>query len=418
MSTAARLSAEPSEGSAPPAKLSAQPGAPTHVCGRGVEQVGRLRTRVSLLPVSLVVAISGLGLGCAGQSAPLGTPTAETPPAPASAAEGPTPPRLRLPEVAQPKRQAVRLRLVPTEEAFTGSTEIDLELRAATDVIWMHAAGLTVSEAELITEGQPTPLRAHSADEYLGLIAAQPIPQGAHRVRLTFSGKLPAREGSGAYRQEENGDWYIFTQFEPLDARRAFPCFDEPSYKIPYQMTLEVRAGDKAFANTPQVSETPTGDMKTVMFSESQPLPSYLVAFAVGPFETLDVGRVGRRSTAVRIIVPKGKTAEAAYAVKTTGEVLTRLESYFDIAYPYEKLDHIAVPQKGGAMENPGPSAATSASPPTSWGTSGSATSSPWPGGTTCGSTRPSPPGSRARWSRAGTPSGRARSSACRAAAR
>ncbi len=296
-----------------------------------------------------------VALGCAGQSAPLGEPTAEPPPAPASTTTaGPTPPGLRLPEVALPRRQAVRLRLVPTEEAFGGSTEIDLEVRAQTDTIWLHAAGLTISKAELIAEGRPQALRPHVSDEYLALSADRPIAPGSYQLSLTFSGKLPARESSGPYRQDENGDWYIFTQFEATDARRAFPCFDEPSFKIPYQVTLEVPTKLRAFANTPQVSETPNGDMKTLMFAASKPLPSYLVAFAVGPFEVVDAGNFGRRGTKIRIIVPRGKTPEAAYAVKTTGEILTRMESYFDIAYPYEKLDHIAVPQKGGAMENVG----------------------------------------------------------------
>jgi cytosol alanyl aminopeptidase len=294
-----------------------------------------------------------VALACAGQSAPL-VPASEAPPAPA-ATEGPAPPGLRLPENVLPRRQAVRLRLVPTDEAFSGSTEVDVDVRAATDVIWMHAAGLNITQAELIADGQPIALRPHvTPEEFLSLTAPRSIAQGSYRLILTFTGKLPAREASGPYRQDEDGDWYIFTQFEATDARRAFPCFDEPSFKIPWQVTLEVPATLQAFANTPQISETPSGDMKTVMFVATKPLPSYLVAFAVGPFEVIDAGRFGRRGTRIRIIVPRGKSAEAAFAVKSTGDILNRMEGYFNIPYPYEKLDHIAVPQKGGAMENVG----------------------------------------------------------------
>ncbi|HXU82465.1 MAG TPA: M1 family aminopeptidase, partial [Polyangia bacterium] len=126
-------------------------------------------------------------------------------------------------------------------------------------------------------------------------------------------------------------------------------------FKIPWQLTLDVPDKALAFANTPQAAERALGaGTKRVTFAQTRPLPSYLVAFAVGPFEIVDAGKAGRKPTPVRIIVPKGKTEEAAYAVKTTGEVVKRLEDYFDIPYPYEKLDHIAVPQKGGAMENPG----------------------------------------------------------------
>jgi cytosol alanyl aminopeptidase len=295
-----------------------------------------------------------LVLGCAGQSTPIVAPFAETPPARALPGGRPTLPGLRLPEVARPHRQAVKLRLIPTQEAFSGTTEIDLELRGATDVIWLHAAGLEITKAELETNLQTQTLSPSVADEFLGLVADRPVGPGRFKLRLAFNGQLPGRENSGAYRQEENGDWYVFTQFEATDARRAFPCFDEPSFKIPWQLTLEVRSSDLAFANTPQVSQSAQGEMKTLVFAESKPLPSYLVAYAVGPFEVVDAGKAGRKPTPIRIIVPRGKTPEAGYAVKTTGEVLTRLENYFDIPYPYEKLDHIAVPQKGGAMENPG----------------------------------------------------------------
>ena len=265
-----------------------------------------------------------------------------------------TPPQLRLPTTTRPRRQAVTLRLAPTQEEFSGATEIAVELRAPTRVIWLHAAQLEIHSAELLGAPSGTVLVVKPVGEFLGLAADRELPAGSFTIRLTFSGKLPTRDARGAYRQQENADWYVFTQFEATDARRAFPCFDEPSFKIPWQLTLEVPSKDSAFANTPQLSETAVGASKRVVFAESKPLPSYLVAFAVGPFEVVDAGKAGRKPTQVRIIVPRGKTAEVDYAAKTTGEILARLENYFDIPYPYEKLDHIAVPQKGGAMENPG----------------------------------------------------------------
>ncbi len=292
-------------------------------------------------------------LGCAGQTAPIASPSNETTGAQEPGA-GPLPPKLRLPEVALPRKQAVRLRLVPTQEAFSGSTDIELDLRASTEVIWLHAAGLTIGQAELVAGDQHIPLAAHQPDEFLGLTSQRPVGPGHFTLKIAFSGKLPARDDSGVYRQQEGSDWYVFTQFEATDARRAFPCFDEPSFKIPWQLTLDVPPSDLAFANTPQVSESRDGELKSVVFAETKPLPSYLVAFAVGPLEVVDAGKAGRKPTPIRIIVPRGKTGEAAYAARTTGEVLGRLEAYFDIPYPFEKLDHIAVPQKGGAMENPG----------------------------------------------------------------
>ena len=105
---------------------------------------------------------------------------------------------------------------------------------------------------------------------------------------------------------KEGDQWYVYSQFEPTDARRAFPCFDEPRFKVPWQLTLHVPKDDVALANSPELSETDEPDgMKAVKFKESKPLPSYLVALAVGTFDIVDAGKVGK--TPLRIITPRGK---------------------------------------------------------------------------------------------------------------
>ncbi|HWL85908.1 MAG TPA: M1 family aminopeptidase, partial [Polyangiaceae bacterium] len=119
-------------------------------------------------------------------------------------------------------------------------------------------------------------------------------------------------------------------------------------------LRLKTKKSDGAWSNTPAVSETVEGDYKVVQFAETKPLPAYVVAFGVGPFETVDAGVAGRNRTAVRIIVPRGRSAEAQFAKETTPQVLSRLEDYFGIPYPYEKLDILDVPAFPGAMENPG----------------------------------------------------------------
>jgi alanyl aminopeptidase len=248
------------------------------------------------------------------------------------------------------------MRMSPKEEAFTGHVDVDVDVVEPTDVVWLHAAdSITVRSAKLSGAVSAAPTVQRAEGDFLGLILDRALAPGRYRVSLDYEGKLPSREGRGAYRQEERGEHYIFTQFEATDARRAFPCFDEPGFKTPWQITLEVPKEHLAFANTPQASERPSADgWKTVTFAKSKPLPSYLVAFAVGPFEIVDAGVAGQNRVPVRIIVPKGRTAEATYAAETTGKLVDRLEKYFGIPYPYEKVDHIAVPQKRGAMENPG----------------------------------------------------------------
>ena len=325
-----------------------------------------MRTSLALFAVLLSTATS-----CAppAAEAPPATPGAVTPP-PAAAPEALTPPALRLPDTVRPAAYALTMRMNPAEEKIEGKVSIELTLAEETNVVWIHAGeNLTIRSAHLVGHGAslaararraakdaaPSTSKAQRAEDLVALVFDGVASPGRYQLELVYDGTLPSRDGRGAYRQEERGDFYIFTQFESTDARRAFPCFDEPGFKTPYRITLEVPRDQLAFANTPQVGEGPApGGWKTVMFAPSKPLPSYLVAFAVGPFEVVDAGEAGANKVPIRIIVPKGKANEAAYAAETTGQVLEELEKYFGIPYPYEKLDHIAVPMKGGAMENPG----------------------------------------------------------------
>jgi aminopeptidase N len=193
--------------------------------------------------------------------------------------------------------------------------------------------------------------------DFVGFQFAQPIPPGKATLAVAYKGVYEKTDTIGFFKQQDGGAWYVFSQMEPTDARRAFPCFDEPSYKTPWQLTLHVKKDHVALSNTPVASEAdePNG-MKAVTFRETAPLPSYLIAIGVGPFELVDAGTAGRRKTPLRIVAPKGRGAEAAYAVEVTGEILSRLETYFGIPYPYEKLDSLAIPQTVGfgAMENVG----------------------------------------------------------------
>src|SRR5262249_20930988 len=128
-----------------------------------------------------------------------------------------------------------------------------------------------------------------------------------------------------------------------------------PCFKVPWRLAVHVKREHTALSNTPVVSETDEpGGMKRVQFAQTRPLPSYLVALAVGPFEAVDLGKVGRKNTPVRIFTPKGRTNGGACAAQAIPPLLQRLEQYYDIPYPFEKLDHLAMPQFPEAMENAG----------------------------------------------------------------
>lgn len=157
------------------------------------------------------------------------------------------------------------------------------------------------------------------------------------------------------HRKKVADDWYVFTTFTPIDARRAFPCFDEPRFKTPWDMTIHVKRDQKAFANARAVREVDEADgMKAVHFAITEPLPSEVVAFAVGPFDVFEGAKAGH-GTPIRVIASKGHAAEGKAAAQATVDVLPRLEAYTGIGYPFGKLDHIALPEGAfGATENPG----------------------------------------------------------------
>jgi alanyl aminopeptidase len=275
----------------------------------------------------------------------------------ASAAD--QPPLLRLSEVQSvtPSNYQVDLTLDPLKDDFSGTIVIQLEIAKATQTIWLNQEKIVVKEA-LLTAGGKT-LKASvlpGGDDYLGFHFDAPIATGRATLKINYTGTVVTKNSSGIFRQPDNGNWYIFTQFEATDARAAFPCFDEPSYKTPWQLTLHIPTGDTAISNTGIANEKGTGVGKTMTFRQTKPLPSYLVAFAVGPFEYVDAGKAGKNQVPVRIVVPKGHAAEAKYAASVTAEIINKHEQYFGYPYPYDKADQVAIPDTAGfgAMENPG----------------------------------------------------------------
>src|ERR1017187_5978786 len=263
-------------------------------------------------------------------------------------------PKLRLGADIRPTRYAVDLTAVPAAATFSGVIDIDVVLAKPVSLVWLNANDLIVLQATVNSQpAVPEPAGGDSIP--LRLPAA--LPAGPARIHIVYQGKISANSSAGIFQGEDAGTPYLFTQFEALDARRTFPCFDQPDFKTPWQITLHIRQTDKAFSNTPQVSETvePNG-MKRVVFAETKPLPSYLVAFAIGPFDVVDAGNADRNHVPVRIITPRGKAGQAKYAAQVTATIVDRLEDYFGVPYPYEKLDEVAVPLTFGfgAMENAG----------------------------------------------------------------
>jgi cytosol alanyl aminopeptidase len=265
-------------------------------------------------------------------------------------------PDFRLPDIARPTRYQLDLTILPDQPTFQGTAVIGVDLKERTGVIWLNAKDLTISGIKVTAGGVSSAARWHTTDEMLAIQLAKAVGPGHVDFEIRYTGKLDEKSDVGAYRRKAGEDWYVFTSFTAIDARRAFPCFDEPAYKTPWDVVMHVKRDQVAVANALEVSSTDEpGGMKRVAFAPTQPLPAEVVAFAVGPFDVVDAGVAGQKKIPVRIITPRGRAAEAAAARTATPLMLERLEQYTGIPYPWDKLDHIAVlATPFGATENPG----------------------------------------------------------------
>jgi alanyl aminopeptidase len=262
-------------------------------------------------------------------------------------------PKLRLGESARPSHYAVDLTIVPDRDTFRGIVDITVEIQAPSPAIWLNATALQIQDASFRSDsGSQTAHVIPGGNDFTGLTFDRPV-SGRGVLHIAYEGKISRNSSAGLFQMKDGDQWYVYSQFEPTDARRAFPCFDEPSFKTPWQLTLHVPKDNVALGNTPSLSETnEPNNMKAVKFKESKPLPSYLIALAVGRFDVVDAGKVGK--TPLRIITPRGKAAEAKSAVETIPQLLKLLENYFGTPYPYEKLDSVCMPISNFAMENVG----------------------------------------------------------------
>jgi len=267
----------------------------------------------------------------------------------------------RLPYSVEPRRY--ELRLAPDLDAarFTGTVHIDAVAVEKVSEIVLNGAELTIDSAS-VSEGEGAAVRA-SADldedaERLILRLERPVGPGPLTVSIAFAGVLNNKL-RGFYRSTFiDGDGVTRTiatsQLEATDARRAFPCFDEPDRKAVFSVTLDVPTGLAAFSNGPPVSEELLADgRRRIRFADTIPMSSYLVAFVVGPFVATEP--VVASGTPIRVVHVPGKDGLARFALEVAEHALVFFSEWFGIPYPAEKLDLLAIPDFAiGAMENLG----------------------------------------------------------------
>ncbi|MBS0154533.1 MAG: M1 family metallopeptidase [Nitrospira sp.] len=264
----------------------------------------------------------------------------------------------RLPRHVIPTRYDLRLEPDLAAAVFTGQVTIALTVKQTTQTILLNAVDLAIESVTI--EGRQGQTLASSVElepqtQRAMLTFGEPIQPGECRLHLSFHGKLNDQL-RGFYRstyKNETGTVRTLaaTQFEATDARRAFPCWDEPDFKAVFATTLVVDPALTAISNTSVLSESIEGNKKVVRFADTITMSTYLVAFIVGRMEATKPVFVGKAP--LRLWTIPGKQALTPFGQDIAAASLRFFEDYYGIAYPGDKLDLLAIPDfASGAMEN------------------------------------------------------------------
>ena len=284
--------------------------------------------------------------------------------APVVAKSGDDVPSGKLPADAIPQHYALHFTVDPRTDRFSGDARIRVKLARPSDHVFLHAEHLDIAKATVsAANGKAMDAKpvTHADVGVLELDFGQTMPAGTIELALDYTAPFNAQL-EGLYKVKVGDDAYTITQMEPISARYAFPGFDEPRFKTPFDITLTVPTDEVAVANTLQTSEKNSADgkWKTLTFATTKPLPTYLVAFAVGPWDVVDAPPIpanGVRANPIplRGIAPRGKGKKLAWVLAETPAVVKFYEEYTAQPYPFDKLDLLGAPDfSAGAMENAG----------------------------------------------------------------
>lgn len=262
----------------------------------------------------------------------------------------------RLPSDPRPVRYSVHLDLDLDTWTFAGEVRIELRLDRERREIALHSRDLVVPRATARRgeEVVPASLAADETAQLLALRFAQPLAVGGWTLDCRFSGAIRS-DLKALYRSRQGEDRYAVAILFPAEARRVFPCFDEPTFKARFAVELTAPRGLAAIGNGRLVETREASDGRSLWrFAETPPLSTYLLTLAVGPFEPTEEVRT-RTGLPVRIWLPRGVTASGAYARDAHRAAVEWLEDYTAVPYPYDKVEGVGIPDfPAGAMENPG----------------------------------------------------------------
>ncbi len=259
----------------------------------------------------------------------------------------------RLPKNVVPL--AYTLSIVPDAQALTtaGVESVTLEFRSATATVMFNSLNQTLNDVRL--DGRPVrTVASNDAEQLTTVTLAAPARPGKHTLSFSFAGKMESQP-RGFYRQNyvrPGGaqEFLLSTKMESTDARRMFPCWDEPAFRATFQLTITVPSAWATIGNMPVATRVVQGEFATTIFRRTPRMPSYLIELTAGDFAVLSAFSGG---TQLGIWADKGREQEGATALENARQILADYNDYFGFAYPLPKLDSIAIPGGfGGAMEN------------------------------------------------------------------
>lgn len=275
----------------------------------------------------------------------------------------PNAPLGQLPDTIRPLRYRLDLTIRPDQPRYSGLASIYVEVKGLQRTVYLHGEELTVTSVTAEPARGPA-LKGTYAQVHDSGVARltfdQELTPGRHTIKIAFNATF-SPQPDALTSMPDSGDKYVWTQFEAISARRAFPSFDEPRFKTPFDIVITARNADVVVTNTPPVKEDDVGNgLKRITFQSTEPLPTYLVAVAVGPYDikegqAVPSSKLRVESIPLRGVTVAGKSDRTEYALRQTVPLVRYLEDYFATAFPYPKLDLIAPPNfMAGGMENAG----------------------------------------------------------------
>ena len=269
-------------------------------------------------------------------------------------------PKGKLPDTATPRAYRLDLTILPEADRFSGHDEIDVTLNRPSRSLYLHGRDLAVTNATAIVGGKAVPAKWTQVDTTgtARLDFPQELPVGSVTLKFDYSAPF-GDSASGLFHVKVADRWYSWTQFESIDARAAYPGFDEPGFKTPFTISVTTHPGFVAVSNAPETSVSKAaGGLEKHQFAVTRPLPTYLVAFDTGPFvhQTGMIPPDAERSTPMPYgaVATQAQKDKMAYVMAETPRIISLLEKYFGEPFPFPKLDQIGTPIMPGAMENAG----------------------------------------------------------------